>query len=88
MVEKEAHAQGLGALHGDEEHLAADVVVIVQPGRLCLIAFGILFQAGDAVLDALAEAWADLDGILHGMNGRHGWHLGRREQAEYFPYFA
>ena len=73
--QEEAHAESFGALHGDEAHLAADVVRVGEQSDLGFVSIGILLEALDAVEDGLAEARADFDSIRHGAIIRHGANL-------------
>jgi hypothetical protein len=76
VVEEDAHAQRLGALHGHEAHLPANMVDVVQPVQLRFVAIGIPFQARDALLDRLPEPRTDLEAFLGAALDGHGKHLG------------
>jgi hypothetical protein len=74
-IEEEAHAKCFRALHGDQAHLSADVVSVLEPGNLCFIVIGVAFQALHAVFERLAESGADFEAILQGGIVHHGRHL-------------
>jgi hypothetical protein len=74
-VEEEAHAQGFGALHSDEAHLAPDVIAAFELCDLSFILKGIVFQSGNAIFEDPAESGADFEAFLS--CGGHGPGLSR-----------
>src|ERR1039458_1521012 len=72
-IEEEAHAQRFGALDGNEAHLAAHVVEVVDHGELGFVPSGVALEAGDALFDGLAEAGADFESFVGESVGNHGW---------------
>jgi hypothetical protein len=72
-IEEEAEAEGFGALDGDEAQLTADVVAVEQGSGLSFVGGGVGFQPGDAFLEGMAEAWADLEGFTDSLLSEHGY---------------
>jgi hypothetical protein len=58
-IKKEAHAQSLVSLRGNQAALAADMIRIGEQSGLRLIEISSLFEAADALFNAATEARAD-----------------------------
>jgi len=83
-IEEEAHAESFGPLHGDQAHLSANVIAILEQRNLRFIVIGVALEPLHAVFDSLAEARADFEGILQGGIVQHGRHLGSGVWPQFF----
>jgi hypothetical protein len=75
-IQKQPHTQSVGALHGHQPHLAANVVRIFEQYQVGFILHGILFQPGKALFHGATEAGADLKAFSDSAIGHHKEHLG------------
>jgi hypothetical protein len=71
-IEKDSHAQSLGALRSYQAHVPADMVDVVKMVQLGFIGGGIPFQARDSLFDRLAETRAYLKTVLGNATNSHG----------------
>jgi hypothetical protein len=75
-IEKEPHAQGLSALHGDQAHLPADVIAIHEIRNKSFITLSVSFQPRDALFNRTLKPGADFVAFSGGEVGDHGGLLG------------
>jgi hypothetical protein len=74
VVKEEPHAESLGALHGHQLHLPADMIAVYQLGDLRLIGLGIPLQAGNPFFNHVAKTGTDLKSFIGCDIGDHGRH--------------
>jgi hypothetical protein len=90
-IKKDTHAQGLGALGGDQPHLPADVIAALETSGLGFIPSGVKLQPGDALLDGAAKTGTDLKALFEaGIGIAHGADLvslvmAGRSEERFFP---
>ncbi len=65
-IEEEPHAQGLCALHGDEAHLPANMVDVIEQGQLSFVVCGVPLKARNPLFNGLAEPGTDFEALLRG----------------------
>ncbi len=70
-AEEETHAERFSTLHGDQAHLAANVVRTEELCHHGFVAFGVALEALNAIEDALAKLGANLDGFVRVAFGKH-----------------
>ena len=75
-IEKEPHAQSVGALRCNQAHLTANVIDVVQAIQLRFILIRIPLQACNSPLDRLPEPRTDLETLLDCALTHHDRHLG------------
>jgi hypothetical protein len=75
VIEEEPHAEGFGALHGNQPHLPAGMIAVCELGYQRFIVFGIPLEAGDPFFDHTAKAGADFEPFIGGDIGDHCRHL-------------
>jgi hypothetical protein len=75
-IEENPHAQSLGTLDGHQPHLPANMVDIIQPIQLRFIVSRIALQAGNSLLEDLAESRTDFEAFLNSELKVHQLHLG------------
>jgi hypothetical protein len=71
-IQEQPQPQSFGALGGDQTHLAADVVDIVEVIDLRLVELGIPFQTLDPLFNGFTETRADFETFLSGARAGHG----------------
>jgi hypothetical protein len=77
-IQKQSHAQSLTPLQGNQAHMPADVVAVLQQGYLRLVELRILFQPRNPLFDGAAKPGTYLKAIAGCAVGHHGRLLERK----------
>jgi hypothetical protein len=65
-IEKEAHPQSFGTLHGGEAKLTPDVILVDQKLKLSFVEVRTLLKPRDPLFDAAPKARTDFESLVRG----------------------
>jgi hypothetical protein len=74
-IEKDPHAQRLGALRGHQAHLSADVIDVIEPLDLRFVKCGALLKACNPLLNRSQKPRTDFEAFLDAALEGHAMHL-------------